>query len=121
MAARKMKYGFVWVTLGFFAFSFVGHWVFAWFAYANEARARGAEPVASEYLFEVSRDTLENWQSEFLQLVWQVVGLSWLWYVGSSQSSEGQNRVEEKLDYLLDQTERGRATRTQLDTKYPRE
>jgi Domain of unknown function (DUF6766) len=29
------------------------------------------------------RDTLENWQSEFLQLLWQVTGLAILLHVGS--------------------------------------
>ncbi len=49
--------------------------------------------------------TFENWQSEFLQLVWQAVGLSFLLYWGSSQSKESDERIEEKLDALL--AERG--------------
>ena len=44
---------------------------------------------------------MENWQSEFLQLVWQVVGLSVLWYIGSSQSKESDDRLEEKIDLLI--------------------
>ena len=32
------------------------------------------------------RDTFENWQSEFLQLIWQVVGLAYFLYVGSPSS-----------------------------------
>jgi hypothetical protein len=39
---------------------------------------------------------MENWQSEFLQLIWQVAGLSFLWYVGSPQSREEHDRQEEK-------------------------
>ena len=41
------------------------------------------------------RDIMENWQSEFLQLIWQVAaaGLSILWYVGSPQSKEGDERM----------------------------
>jgi hypothetical protein len=35
------------------------------------------------------RDTLENWQSEFLQLIWQVAGLAILLHVGSPQSKRG--------------------------------
>lgn len=41
----------------------------------------------------MSRDTLENWQSEFLQLVWQVAGLTYLLYVGSPQSKEEDDRL----------------------------
>lgn len=49
----------------------------------------------------MARDTLENWQSEFLQLIWQVAGLALLLYVGSPQSKEGDDRMEAKLDALL--------------------
>lgn len=55
----------------------------------------------SEFLIQVSRDALENWQSEFLQLVWQVAGLALLLHVGSPQSKEGDDRMEAKLDAIL--------------------
>jgi hypothetical protein len=68
------------------------------------------------------RDTMENWQSEFLQLMWQVVGLSILWYVGSSQSKEGDDRLEEKIDLIIQQldSENGKRIIQELDKKYPR-
>jgi hypothetical protein len=118
---RKHRYGFAWVTLAFFAVSITGHWVFGWFAYVSEARQHAQAPSTGEFLVQILRDTFENWQSEFLQLLWQVAGLAWLWYVGSPQSSEGQSRVEGKLDFLLEQTEAGRARRRQLDEEFPRE
>lgn len=55
----------------------------------------------NEYLIIMVRDTMENWQSEFLQLIWQVAGLAFLLYVGSPQSKESDDRKEAKLDYLL--------------------
>lgn len=65
---------------------------------------------------------MENWQSEFLQLMWQVVGLSILWYVGSSQSKEGDDRLEEKIDLIIQQldSENGKRIIQELDKKYPR-
>jgi hypothetical protein len=33
---RHWRYGYGWLTLGLFAFSLIGHWVFAWFAYSSE-------------------------------------------------------------------------------------
>lgn len=30
--SRAKKYGFAWVTLGFFLFSLAGHWLFGWYA-----------------------------------------------------------------------------------------
>lgn len=47
------------------------------------------------------RDTFENWQSEFLQLLWQVGGLAILLHIGLPQSREGDERKEAKLDMIL--------------------
>jgi hypothetical protein len=45
----------------------------------------------------MSRDTLENWQSEFLPLLWQVGGLAFVLFAGSP-SKEGTDRMEAKID-----------------------
>jgi hypothetical protein len=81
------RYAFAWITGAFFLLSLAGHWIFGWFAYLEEQRAHGEPPSFSSYVTEMGRDTLENWQSEFLQLLWQVGGLAFLLYVGSPQSS----------------------------------
>lgn len=95
------KYGFAWVTLALLLISLTGHWVFGWFAYLNE-QAQHASPVkVSDFLILMMRDTLENWQSEFLQLLWQVVGLTVLMHVGSPQSKESEDRQEAKIDAIL--------------------
>lgn len=99
---RSFKpYGYAWVTLRFFLISIVGHWIFGWFAYADEQLAHGADADGSGYVIEMMRDTLENWQSEFLQLLWQVGGLAFLLFLGSPQSKEGTDRMEAKLDAIL--------------------
>ena len=115
------KYGFMWITLGFFLISLFGHWAFAWFAYVQEQDEHNHEPNIKDYFIETSRDTLENWQSEFLQLMWQVAGLSFLLYIGSPQSKEGSERVEEKIDHLLEKIDPRNAKKLikQLETKYP--
>jgi hypothetical protein len=68
------------------------------------------------------RDTMENWQSEFLQLIWQVAWLSILWYVGSPQSKEGDERKEEKMDLIIKTLDPKNADVKikELDNKYPR-
>jgi hypothetical protein len=95
------KYGFAWVTLGFLMISLVGHWVFGWFAFVNEQSLHGAPVDLSGYVVELLRQTFENWQSEFLQLLWQVVGLTILLYVGSPQSKESEDRTEAILEAIL--------------------
>lgn len=120
MKRRKSKYGYFWITLALFGLSIAGHWGFGWAAYANEAREHGQPAEMRGYLIEMARDTLENWQSEFLQLIWQVGGLAVLWHVGSPSSKESGDRLEEKVDYLLDRIDGGAAKRQELDVKYPR-
>lgn len=119
---RKSKKGYVWVTLVLFAVSFTAHWTFAWFDYVAEHNAAGEIVDVNGYLSKTMSATMENWQSEFLQLVWQVAGLSILWYVGSPQSKEGQDRLEEKIDYLLKKTDPQNADQFLLEseTKYPK-
>jgi SNF2 family DNA or RNA helicase len=72
-----------------------------WYSYIQEQDKHNQPVQLGDYFNETLRDTMENWQSEFLQLIWQVVGLSILWYVGSSQSKEADDRMEEKIDLLI--------------------
>jgi hypothetical protein len=75
----------------------------------------------SDYTYRMLRDTLENWQSEFLQLIWQVAGLAVLLYVGSPQSREGDERKEAKLDAILEAVDKnGKKTIASLDRKFNR-
>lgn len=117
------KYGYLWVTLGFFLISILGHWVFAWFAYVDEQEAHSQTVTVSGYIIETARDTFENWQSEFLQLMWQIAGLAFLLYVGSPQSKEGDERKEEKLDYLVERIDpkEGKDFLDRMDRKYPKQ
>lgn len=106
--ARKKNFsiwkrkGFFWITLVLFLLSALLHWVFGWEAFKNEQAAHNQPVVFADYTIEMLRDTFENWQSEFLQLIWQVAGLAFLWYAGSPQSKEGDDRKEEKLDYIIE-------------------
>jgi len=95
------KYSYAWLTLAFFLISFALHWYFGWEAFVEEAREHGQPPEAASYLTQMSRDTFENWQSEFLQLLWQIVGLAYFLYIGSPSSKENDDRLEAKVDELL--------------------
>jgi len=116
------KYGYGWVTAGIFLITLVGHWMFAWPAYVSEQEEHNQEITFNDYFNQTARDTLENWQSEFLQLVWQVAGLAYLFYLGSPQSKEGDERKEEKLDLILQKLDpkEGEELIKKLDKKYPR-
>lgn len=95
------RYAYAWLTILFFAVSLGLHWLFGWYAYVNEAAEHAQTPHVSDYLVIMGRDTFENWQSEFLQLLWQVVGLAYFLYVGSPSSKENDDRMEAKIDALI--------------------
>lgn len=95
------RYAYGWITAIFFLVSIAGHWIFGWYAYVDDATEHGQVVQMSSYLVEMGRDTFENWQSEFLQLIWQVVGLAYFLYVGSPASKENDDRLEAKVDALL--------------------
>ena len=116
------KYGYLWVTLALFIGSFAGHWIFAWYAFVAEQLQHGQSPEVRDFVIQTTRDTLENWQSEFLQLIWQVSGLALLYHIGSPQSKDGSDRLEEKVDLILRAvSEDGRQDIARLDREYHRD
>jgi len=113
---------YLWVTLIFFLFSLALHWLFGWYAFKQEQLAHSQPVVVNDYIIEMARDTMENWQSEFLQLIWQVAGLAFLLYAGSPQSKEGDERMEKKLDYILKKIapDEFEDLNKELEEKYPK-
>ena len=95
------KYSYAWITIVFFLVSLALHWYFGWRAFQDEASQHGQTPELSAFAIQAARDTFENWQSEFLQLLWQVVGLAYFLYLGSPSSKENDDRLEAKVDELL--------------------
>lgn len=114
------RYGFAWVTGALFLITLSGHWLFGWFAYASEQQAHQQPIEIGAYTIQMMRDTLENWQSEFLQLIWQVAGLAFLLHMGSPQSKEGDDRMEAKIDAILLAVEpkKGDELLTRIDDEY---
>jgi hypothetical protein len=116
------RYSYTWVTLALFLAALAGHWLFGWYEYVDQQQQHNQPVELSSYVIQLMRGTLENWQSEFLQLVWQVAGLSFLFHVGSTQSRESGDRMEAKIDALLRaQGRTGESTIRELDEKFDRQ
>jgi hypothetical protein len=98
-------YAFGLITGLFFILSWAGQFIFQMISERNEAEQHGQAFTWSDFFPQFLSSTLENWQSEFLQLVWQAAGLALFYFWGSSQSRESDDRLEAKIDRLL--TEQG--------------
>jgi hypothetical protein len=96
-----VAYSFPLVTGGLFLMAWYGQFVFQARAYVAAREAAGEPSRFGDYLVAFFAATFENWQAEFLALVWQVAALAVFYHWGSSQSRERSARVEAKIDVLL--------------------
>ncbi len=90
--------------LSVFLVSWVAQLVFEWYAFADEAREHDsrAEFWSADFWQQFWQSTLENWQSEFLQLAAFTIAATYLVMKGSSESPDSSERMEAKLDALLE-------------------
>jgi hypothetical protein len=80
-----------------FFVTWFGQGIAQWQTYTDEQRAHGEEVTAGDFISEFSQSTLENWQSEFLQL-FAFVSLAALYvHKGSAESKDSDERMEASL------------------------
>ncbi len=70
------------------------------------------------YVWTWSRTTFENWESEFLQLFSMVVLTAFLVFKGSTESKDGQERLQQAIDRIERRLEQ-LATHDALEPKHP--
>jgi hypothetical protein len=99
-----------------FFLSWFGHGISSWQTYTDEQRAHHEEASVGDFLAEFGDSTLENWQSEFLQLFSFVTLAALFVHKGSGESKDGEDkleaairRIEEKLGTLPDNAPSGKA------------
>jgi hypothetical protein len=96
------KRGYLYVTIMFFAVSWLIHGITAYNQFVEEQNEHGQPVVMNVFWNEFIRQTMENWQSEFLQLSWQIGGLMILFAVASPQDRVGEERKEKILEKILE-------------------
>jgi hypothetical protein len=116
------KYSFAWVTAGIFIIVFAGHWLLGWFEYVQDQQDHNASIEIGDYLLRMGRGTLENWQAEFISLVYQIVALTYLYYAGSPQSRGDDERMEALLGAILKKVDPEAAEKLirKLEREYPK-
>jgi hypothetical protein len=111
MAARQktgfarlwQDYGLSIALFGLFALAFVGHTITGWMQYASEQSSHGEEATVfgdSGYIWYWSEWTLQNWQSEFLELGTIVVLSSVLIHKGSAESKDSDDEIKQLLESI---------------------
>jgi uncharacterized protein DUF6766 len=88
------------VLFALFLISWIGQLVFQYLHELDEARQHGeslGSATSAEFLHSFLASTLENWQSEFLQLLSFVVLASLLIHRGSPQSRDTEDEMAEDI------------------------
>jgi hypothetical protein len=80
-----------------FLVTWTAHGVAQWQVFTDEQRSHGEPVEVGDFAAEFSQSTLENWQSEFLQLFSFVVMSALLIHKGSAESRDSDDRMEEAL------------------------
>lgn len=73
---------------------------------SNEYEKNPSGSFWGDFWPEFFSSTFENWQSEFLQLLTFVVLTAYLIHKNSAESRDGTDRMEKKLDDILNKLEK---------------
>jgi hypothetical protein len=109
---REFGLGLAFLIL--FFTTWIAHGITQWQVFTDEQLEHGQDPAIGDFLSEFGQSTLENWQSEFLQLFSFVVMATIFIHKGSAESKDGEDniiaslrRIEEKLETLPDNAPKG--------------
>lgn len=99
-------YGLGIFIIALFLASWTGHGYFEYLDVMSEAKEHGQPFLMSDFWISFWRSTLENWQSEWLQVATLVIATKYLIYKGSAESRDSDDRLEAKVDDILNRLDR---------------
>ena len=94
------RWGAVYLLLALFAGSWLGQFLTQLSQFVSEQQQHGAAFSWAEYLPTFFASTFENWQSEWLQLVFQAILLLGAKHLIFQVDAQDLERIERKLDDL---------------------
>jgi hypothetical protein len=77
--------------------TWIGHGISQWQKYTDESKEHGESTEIGDFVNEFATSTLENWQSEFLQLFAFVVLAALYIHKGSAESKDTEENIEASL------------------------
>jgi hypothetical protein len=95
--SRWREFGLGLALMVLFFGTWVAHGVTQWQMYTDEQRVNGEPTELGDFAAEFGQATLENWQSEFLQLFSFVVLAALYVHKGSAESKDGEEKIEASL------------------------
>ena len=90
------------VVCSLFFVVWVAHALVEWQKYADDQQEHGASPTAGGFVVQFGEATLQNWQSEFLEEFGLIVLTAAYFHRGSAESRDSEDRIEQKLDEVLE-------------------
>jgi predicted permease len=91
------EFGLGLTLLILFVVTWVSQLVAEWQVFTDEQLEHGQIPAIGDFVSEFASSTLENWQSEFLQLFSFVVLAALYIHKGSSESKDGEENIQASL------------------------
>jgi branched-subunit amino acid ABC-type transport system permease component len=91
------NFGLSLLLAGLFFTTWLAHGIVQWEDYAQEQQALGEPVEVSGFVVQFGESTLENWQSEFLQLFSFVVLAAAYIHRGSAESKDSEDRIEQMV------------------------
>lgn len=115
------EFGLGLILMILFFVTWVGHGIAEWQVFTDEQREHGEETEVGDFVSTFAQSTLENWQSEFLQLFSFVTLAALYIHKGSAESKDSDEkveaslrRIEERLGTLPDSAPREEGAQWQL-------
>ena len=115
------EFGLGLVLMILFFLTWIAQGISQWQAYTDEQHEHGQPVEAGDFYNEFATSTLENWQSEFLQLFSFVTLAALYIHKGSAESKDGEEkleaslrRIEEQLGTLPSDAPKGKGERWKL-------
>ena len=85
-----------------FFVTWIGQLIAEWQRFTDEQLSHGQDPEVGDFVAEFAQSTLENWQSEFLQLFSFVVLAALFIHRASAESRDGEDKIEAALRRIED-------------------
>ena len=97
------EFGLGLVLMLLFFTTWLAQGVAEWQTYTDEQRAHGESTEIGDFVGEFAQSTLENWQSEFLQLFAFVTLAALYIHKGSAESKDSDEKMEASLRRIEEQ------------------